>query len=379
MIVSRVLVQGGGIGGLVAATALARRGVEVDVVERRPADSVLGVGLIQPGNALRAMKEIGVLDAVLLAGRQADELRMINPDGTVLAGVPLPSVPELPTSSNMLQRRELCRVLLDAATAAGARLYHASSSATLREDDDGVDVTFTGEAAPAAGRYDLVLGFDGIRSTLRRHLFGDRYAPHLTGFSVWRVGMPCPPEVDRTVYGIVGDLKATLVPLGGGESYLALIAPEESVQHGLTAPEIAAQMRAMLGKFGGWVGELAERVSDESSAAYGPIEQVSLDERWYRGRILVAGDAAHATSPHMAQGAAMAVEDAVVLAQELERATSVPEALDTWWNRRIPRASLVQRYSAALMRKEQGQAAPEDLELLEMPFPQAQALLAQPY
>ncbi|MEV5842365.1 FAD-dependent monooxygenase [Streptomyces sp. NPDC051985] len=379
MIVQRVLVQGGGIGGLVAATALARRGVEVDVVEKRPAGSVLGVGLIQPANALRVMREIGVLDAVLSAGHPSEELRLINQDGTVLADFPLPAAPDLPTRSNTLQRRELCRVLLDAAVTAGARLHHEASSAALHEDRDGVDVTFTGDGAPAAGRYDLVVGFDGIRSTLRRHLFGDRYLPRPTGFSVWRISMPCPPEVDRTVYGFVGDLKATLVPLGAGEGYIALIAPEGSVQHGLTTAEIAAQMRVMLGRFGGWVGELAGRLRDGSSAAYGPVEEVSLDERWYRGRVLVAGDATHATSPHMAQGAAMAAEDAAVLAQELTGAGSVPEALEAWWNRRIPRAGLVQRYSAALMRQEQGRAAPEDLKLLELSVPQAQARLARPY
>ncbi|MEU9343863.1 FAD-dependent monooxygenase [Streptomyces sp. NPDC048278] len=379
MIVQRVLVQGGGIGGLVAATALARRGVEVDVVERRPVDSVLGVGLIQPVNALRVMKEIGALGAVLSAGYPSEELRLIKPDGTVLADAPLPEIPGVPTRSNTIQRRELCRVLLDAATAAGVRSYHGSSSATLREDDHGVDVTFAGDQAPVAGRYDLIVGFDGIRSTLRRHLFGDRYDPRPTGFSVWRVSVPRPPELDRVVYGFVGDLKATLVPLGSGESYIALIAPEESVQPGLTTSEITVQMRVMLGRFGGRVGELAERVSDESSAAYGPVEEVSVEEPWYRGRILVAGDATHATSPHMAQGAAMAVEDAVVLAEELEGAASVPEALDAWWKRRIPRAGLVQRYSAALMRQEQGRAAPEDLKLLELSVPQAQARLARPY
>ena len=88
MIVERVLVQGGGIGGLIAATALAQRGVHVDVVERRPAGSVLGVGLNQPANALRVMAEIGVLDECLVAGYQHESLRMIGPDGAVVAEIP---------------------------------------------------------------------------------------------------------------------------------------------------------------------------------------------------------------------------------------------------------------------------------------------------
>ncbi|MDL4817304.1 FAD-dependent monooxygenase [Actinomadura opuntiae] len=379
MIVNRVLVQGGGIGGLVAATALARRGVEVDVVERRPAGSVLGVGLNQPSNALRVMDEIGVLDDCLAAGCQWDDLRMIGADGTVLAEIPPPPAPGLPARNNGIQRRELCRVLLDAAAKAGARLHHDATTATVSADGDGVEVTFTGHDAPVPGRYDLVAGFDGIRSATRRQLFGDRYEPRLTGFSVWRISLPRPPELDGVVYAFAGKVKATLIPLGSDDSYIALVAPEETVQQGMTPPHIAAQMHAMLQEFGGWIGGLAKHISQENSAAYGPIEQVTLDEPWYRGRVLIAGDAAHATSPHMAQGAAMAAEDAVVLAEELERATSVPEALGAWWRRRIPRAGLVQDYSAALMRQEQGKASPEDLKLLELPIPAAHARLAEPY
>src|SRR5579872_3821201 len=85
MIVQRVLIQGGGIGGLIAAIALAQRGVGVDVVEHRPAGSVLGVGLIQPPNALRVMAEIGVLDDCLAAGYQGDGTQIVGPDGTVIA------------------------------------------------------------------------------------------------------------------------------------------------------------------------------------------------------------------------------------------------------------------------------------------------------
>jgi 2-polyprenyl-6-methoxyphenol hydroxylase-like FAD-dependent oxidoreductase len=163
MIAERVLIQGGGIGGLVAATALAQRGVAVDVVEHRPAGSVLGVGLIQPANALRVMAEIGVLDDCLAAGYPGGGLRVIGPDGTVLAEAAAPVPDDLPVAGNSLQRRELCRILLDAAVKAGARLYHGATTATIADGADGVSVTFRGESIPADGPYDLLLGFDGCR------------------------------------------------------------------------------------------------------------------------------------------------------------------------------------------------------------------------
>ena len=379
MIAERVLIQGGGIGGLIAATALAQRGVEVDVVEHRPAGSVLGVGLIQPANALRVMAEIGVLDDCLTAGYQGDGLQVVGPDGSVIAHAPTPVPDDLPAASNGIQRRELCRILLDAAVKAGARLFHGATIATIADGDDGVTATFRGDSTPADGRYDLLLGFDGIRSAVRRHLFGEKYEPQLTGFSVWRVSLPRPVELERTVFAFAGPVKATLIPLSAMECYLALVAPEPVPQHGLSGSDIVAQMQGMLSQFGGWVGGLRDVIAAQGSGAYGPIEQVTVAEPWSRGRILVAGDAAHATSPHMAQGAAMAAEDAIVLAAELDQAERLDQALDAWYRRREPRTSLVQSYSAALMRQEQGEPTEADLRLLELPVPAVQARLAQPY
>ena len=379
MIVNSVLIQGGGIGGLVAAAALAQRGVGVDVVDHRPVDSVLGVGLIQPPNALRVMAEIGVLDACLAAGYQADGLEVVGPDGTVLAQAPAPPAGDLPAASNGIQRRELCRILLDAAVKAGARVFHGATVAAIAEDGDGVTAAFRGEPAPPGGRYDLLAGFDGVRSAVRRHLFGEEYEPQLTGFSVWRVSLPRPPELERTVFSFAGQVKATLIPLSADDCYLALVAPEAAPQHGLSGPDIVTQMQGMLSQFGGWIGPLRDVIAGQGSAAYGPIEQVTVAEPWARGRVLIGGDAAHATSPHMAQGAAMAAEDAIVLAAELGRGENLGPALDAWYQRRLPRASLVQNYSAALMRQEQGEPTEADLRLLELPVPAVQGRLAQPY
>jgi 2-polyprenyl-6-methoxyphenol hydroxylase-like FAD-dependent oxidoreductase len=379
MIAGRVLIQGGGIGGLIAAAALAQRGVDVDVVEHRPSASVLGVGLIQPPNALRVMAEIGVLDDCLAAGYQADGLQVVGPDGTVLTQAPAPPAGDLPAASNGIQRRDLCRILLNAAVKAGARIFYGATTAAIAEDGDGVTATFRGAPAPPGGQYDLLAGFDGVHSAVRRHLFGDKYEPQLTGFSVWRVSLPRPAELERTVFSFAGPVKATLIPLSAGDCYLALVAPEATPQHGVTGPVIVTQMQGMLSQFGGWVGALRDVIDDQGSAAYGPIEQVTVTEPWARGRVLIGGDAAHATSPHMAQGAAMAAEDAIVLAAELDRGERLDQALDAWYRRRLPRATLVQDYSAALMRQEQGEPTDADLRLLELPVPAVQGRLAQPY
>lgn len=379
MIAGRVLIQGGGIGGLIAATALAQRGVDVDVVEHRPAASVLGVGLIQPPNALRVMAEIGVLDDCLAAGYQGDGSQVIGPDGTVLAQAPAPPPGDPPAAGNAIQRRALCRILLDAAARAGARLFHGATIATIAAGDDGVTATFRGDTVPHGGRYDLLAGFDGVRSAVRQHLFGDKYEPQFTGFSVWRVSLPRPAELERTVFAFAGPVKATLIPLSVDDCYLALVAPEVNPKHGVSGSDIVTQMQGMLSRFGGWIGPLRDVIDGQCSAAYGPIEQVTVAEPWARGGILIGGDAAHATSPHMAQGAAMAAEDGIVLAAELGRGGRLDQALDAWYRRRLPRVTLVQDYSAALMRQEQGEPTDADLRLLELPVPAVQGRLAQPY
>jgi len=210
-------------------------------------------------------------------------------------------------------------------------------------------------------------------------LFGDNYEPQLTGFSVWRVSLPRPAELERTAFSFAGPVKATLIPLSAGDCYLALVAPEATPQHRAAGPVIVTQMQGMLSQFGGWIGALRDVIDDQGSAAYGPIEQVTVAEPWARGRVLIGGDAAHATSPHMAQGAAMAAEDAIVLAAELDRHGRLDQALAAWYQRRLPRATLVQNYSAALMRQEQGEPTHADLRLLELPVPAVQGRLAQPY
>ncbi|MGW0538280.1 FAD-dependent monooxygenase [Streptomyces sp. NPDC003032] len=380
--VSRVLVQGAGIGGLVAATALAQRGYHVDVVEHRPPGAVLGVGLNQPGNALCVMREIGVLDDCLERGYQYSDLRLITPEGAAV-DMPPPGFPGVPPN-NGIQRRELCGVLLNGARKAGARLYHGTTLAEIQEEDDGVQVTFAttvdSVTVPENARYDLLVGFDGIRSQVRRHVFGDRYEAEYTGFTCWRISLPRPAELDRIVYSFCGDIKTTLIPLSATDSYVALVAPQEQIGARPTTSQIADTITSLLKRFTGWIGDLAGVVSDASaSAACSPIEQVTLREPWYRGRIAVAGDAAHASSPHMAQGAAMAAEDAVVLAQCLDAEQDVEKALRTWWERRMPRAGFVQDYSAALLRSESGVPTPQDEQLLRIPMPAAQARLAEPY
>ncbi|MFJ3216729.1 FAD-dependent monooxygenase [Kitasatospora sp. NPDC086801] len=372
----RVLVHGGGIGGLTLATALASRGHHVDVAELRDQLEALGVGIIQPSNALHVMREIGVLDDCLAAGFEWEVLTICDPAGATLAKIPQPRMGDVP-SNNGIPRPALAQVLATAATRAGATLRFGTTIADLAEDADGVDVTLTDGHR---GRYDLVVGFDGIGSPLRKRLYGEKYAPEYTGFANWRVTLPRSPEVQGVVMS-TGNLraKALLTPISDDLMYLGSVFAE--AEDFRPDPGHAhEQLAERLAGFGGPIAEALAQVTDPASVVYTRISQVSVEEPWHVGRIALAGDAAHASTPHLAQGAAMAVEDALVLARSLDAAEAVPAALAAWEERRRPRAMWVQALSRAILKQETGTpTTPEEDELLKVGIPGAAHVLVQPY
>ncbi|MFJ2862434.1 FAD-dependent monooxygenase [Kitasatospora sp. NPDC087314] len=372
----RVLIHGGGIGGLTLATALARRGHHVDVAELRDQPEALGVGIIQPSNALHVMREIGALDACLAAGFEWEVLTICDPTGAVLAKIPQPRMGDAP-SNNGIPRPALARILATAATGAGANLRFGTTIAELAEDADGVDATLTDGHG---GRYDLVVGFDGIGSPLRKRLYGETYPPEYTGFANWRVTLPRSPEVEGVVMS-TGNLKAKalLTPISDDLMYLGSVFAE--AEDFRPDPEHAhEQLAERLAGFGGPIAEALAQVTDPAAVVYSRISQVSVEEPWHVGRIALAGDAAHASTPHLAQGAAMAVEDALVLALSLDTADTVPAALAAWEERRRPRAMWVQALSRAVLKQETGApTTPEEDELLEVGIPGAAHVLVQPY
>ncbi|WP_375502488.1 FAD-dependent monooxygenase [uncultured Jatrophihabitans sp.] len=348
----RVLVVGAGIGGLGAAIALTQHGYDVDVVEVKPEFSVYGVGINQPANSLRALRSLGVLDRCLAVGYQFDQCDFYGADGEHLVNIPYGFSGEDVPCNNALSRLDLHRILLERAEDVGIKVRYHTSVADLADRGDEVEVELTDGRHET---YDLVVAFDGIKSWTRRKIFGDQFDPVHSGFGVLRITLPRPAEVTgMRVYQALG-VKLGFCPLSEESMYMFVVTPQPSnVVH--DPATLGDLLRSQLEPFGDLPGRVRDSISGPAGIVYSPISDVMLPLPWFSGRVGVLGDAAHACAPHLTQGAGMALEDGVVLAEMLAETLTgggpIEQILRQFGERRFPRAKLVQDVSHQILANE---------------------------
>ena len=316
------LIAGGGMAGLTAAIALRQRGMRVTLIERDPDWSVYGVGIIQQSNVVRAMAELGVLDMYLGSAFGFDTVRMFAPDGTHVATIPSPKLAGTDYPANVgIGRPALQQVLVTRARQLGAEIRLGVAIDTFVDEQDHVSVVFTDGSTSL---YDVVIGADGIHSQLRSKLFPQEPPPEFTGQSVWRYNLPRLPDLQSLdVYN--GRNGVGLVPLSEHSMYMYLTTVEPGNPR-LPQAGLAAEMHSRLAGAPPRIAALRDAISRDSEVVYRPLETFFLDGPWHRGRIVLVGDAVHATTPHLGQGGGMAIEDSIVLAEELDRTPDEPAA-----------------------------------------------------
>jgi 2-polyprenyl-6-methoxyphenol hydroxylase-like FAD-dependent oxidoreductase len=336
--IRRALVVGGGIGGLTTAVALRRVDIEVDLVEIKDDWSVYGVGIIQPNNTLRALDRIGLAKVCVERGAAFPGWRIFDEQNRHLMDAPAsskaaPGFPEI----NGITRPILQHVLQQAALDAGARARLGTTVTEVQEKASGLRVTCSDETV---ADYDLLIAADGVHSASRQRLFGDSGKPRYTGQCVWRHNFQRPVDMEWGEVSFGSGTKVGLVPLSPTLIYMFLVTAEPDNPRRNPA-EMAELMRDRLGDYTGRVGGLREQITDSAAVVFRPMEAVELPAPWYKGRQLIIGDAAHATTPHLAQGAAMAIEDAVLLAELLRQDRPLEVALAEFMSRRYRRAKYV--------------------------------------
>lgn len=347
--IEKVLVVGAGIGGLGAGAALAARGVDVEIVEIKPEPNVYGVGINQPANSLRALDALGVLDEVRDVGYEFDRWKFHDARGNLVVDVASRLGGNGIPPQVGLTRRNLHDILIGAADRAGARTTYGTTVSAIEDRNGGVEVTLSDGREEA---FDLVVGFDGINSAMRKRLFADTYDCVYSGYGVWRVTVPRPAEITYGALYQAPGAKAGHIPLSQDLMYLLLVHPEPHHAR-FDTKRYVEMLRERLAPFEGIVGAIREALQEGDDVVYSPLSEVMLPAPWSKGRILLCGDAAHACTPHITQGAAMALEDAVVLPEELAATDrTLEERLRSFGERRYPRAKFVQDVSRGILNAE---------------------------
>lgn len=342
---SRVLVVGGGIGGMSCAIGLRQLGCAVDLVEQDPDWRVYGAGITVTGPSFRAFERLGVLPELLARGfgtRLPTGLHAAS--GEFLHDLPgFPNEGNLPSVGGVL-RPVLHDILSARVKATGAAVRLGVTVADWRDQGDGVQVRFTDGSTDD---YAMVVAVDGAFSQARTRLFPDAPMPSYTGQYCWRLLGERPPGVNRPQFFVAGRIIAGLVPVSATQMYMFLLQPlpEKIRIDAATQHELLAQLMA---PFGGVLGELRDGLQRNSSIIVRPLEAVLLPQPWYKGNILLMGDAAHATTPHLASGAGMAVEDGLVLCELLQQCDSLQDCFAAFMRRRWERCRLVVENSVAI-------------------------------
>jgi 2-polyprenyl-6-methoxyphenol hydroxylase-like FAD-dependent oxidoreductase len=336
-----VLVVGGGTSGSSLTVLLRRAGIAVDLIEASPDwKASAGSGITLQGNALRVLREVGVLPGVERHGFAADGVAVLAPDGTVLH-----AHEELRTGGDDLpahigmQRSTLQQLLIDQVRASGADIRLGTTATAFQQDGEGVDVTFSDGTSR---RYDLVVGADGLNSATRA-MIGITDRPEHVGMGIWRAPAPRPAGVTRTemVYGSGGCFIGGYCPTSQDTVYAYLVEPARD-RASLNPDAYADEMRGLSEGFGGAWNEIRTALTDPKAVNYTCFGQHLVQGPWHRGRVALVGDAAHSCPPTFAQGAAMSLEDIQVLAELLTGRDDWGDRLLTDYHaRRLPRVRMV--------------------------------------
>ena len=334
----RILIVGGGIGGLTAAVAHTRAGHTVDLIEIQPRWAVYGVGILQQANVVRAMASIGLLKEFLAAGFGYDMVRMHDANGQLLAEIPQLRLPGVDAPAQLsVSRRALHELLLSTAERQGARVRLGISVREIDQRDAHVAVELSDGTA---AHYDLLIGADGLHSQIRAHSFDATLKPRYTGQATWRYPLARSAECDCLMTMAKPFGAAGLCPLSATQMYMYLTTPEAGNPH-MPEDQLAALMHARLEGFGSFIGALRDQIVDPAAVVYRPLEVVLMPPPWHRGRVVLLGDAVHGTTPHLGQGGGMAIEDAIVLAEEVSRGGDLQQCLTRYTARRWERCKFI--------------------------------------
>ena len=356
MAIEKVLIVGAGMCGMPLGIALKRAGIDCELVEIRSKLTEPGTGISLQGPALRALDTVGVLDRCIARGFGYSQFKACDAADNVTGTVDLPRLlgPNHPATIGVM-RQSVHEVLAAELASLNVPIRLGATVTTLTQDDEGVTVEFT---SGASGRYDLVIGADGMNSLIRNIAFGTEHRPHYTGQMVWRATVSRPPDVHcrHSYFGPTN--KSGFNPISDSQMYIYTLQnmPERPHWDDAVLPAI---LRGLLAEFGGALGRACEEIRTPEQITCRPVFSLILPPPWNRGRVIVIGDAAHTTTPQLASGASIAIEDSIVLARLLESERPLAAVMEDFTQQRYERCRMIVENSELLGEWEKNPSAPD--------------------
>lgn len=334
----RIAIAGGGIAGLTVAIALQRKGFDVTVYEQAPQIKPLGAGLALAANAVKALIEIGVGDDVLRAGKVIKAMYIKDEKGNVLTESDSERISaKLGVVNNFtIHRADLHQILINQLTAGTVVLN--KSCIDFDQKSSGLSIKFS-DGTSAFANY--LIACDGIHSAIRKKLLPESL-PRYAGYTCWRSvidEIPASVNMNETSESWGPGSRFGIVPLLDNRIYwFATINAKanDPVMRRAKVPDLLNYF----GNFHDPVTEILKKTKDDK-LIWSDIIDIKPIKKFAFGNIVLIGDAAHATTPNMGQGACMAIEDAAVLANCLENYSSPEEAFVQFEKKRIPRTTKI--------------------------------------
>lgn len=333
--VERVLIAGGGLAGLALIIALRQRGLSAAIVERGSDRTAPGTGLYLIGSATRALQALGVADGAARNGCVIRTQRLFNHRGTRLASIDAGAFWEPCGPCFGIARSDLHKLLTQ--QAAGSHIRLGVTVQSLRQHEDHVRVQLSDGSCET---YDLVVGADGIRSSIRQLEYGD-LGVEFRGQVGWRFIVRRPPGLEGWTVFLGPQSAFLMLPIGNELAYCyADKASARSIHD--PAQRSIERLRENFAAFASPIPEVLARLEPADPIHFSAIEEVA-HPCYGQGRVVLIGDAAHAMSPNMACGAAMAFEDALVLAEIVSHAGAASEVVPEFVRRRSARVGWVRQ------------------------------------
>lgn len=338
----KVLIVGSGIGGCAAAIAFSQIGWEVTVLEKQSTIFTEGAGILLYSNALKSLDRLSMIDQIIAEGfAMRGTTQFYDDRSRFLGSVIYRSIDSNYPAYVGIDRQKFLSILYDRAKDLGVDFQFGISILEFKQYADRVSVLC--DNGIEFVNYDLLIAADGTNSQIRAMLWEDSGSTY-SGFGLFHSMHDIHPDVLEKITVVMPDKRFGIIPMSREKMYLWGSISEPKKRH-IDKKDQPSTMHKEFKNLSGFLKEIVDDIDNDTYVHYTSVEEVTIDTFWHKGRVVLLGDAAHASLPFMAQGAAMALQDACVLSNLLETGAEIDESLMKYRSIRKPTVDAVQKMS----------------------------------